>query len=65
MLRLYFAGPHFHAIPSQVITLTGGTRYNHEGATPWVDPGYTAVDAFYGPISNVAIVGEVNYAQRG
>ena len=40
-----------------VITLKGASTMSHEGATPWVDPGWTAWDNLNGDLTNQVVVG--------
>ena len=40
-----------------IITLDGSTSVTHQGATPWIDPGYTAYDLLDGVLTADVIVG--------
>lgn len=47
-------------ITKPIIVLNGADTIQHPVGTPWVDPGATASDFFFGPITPVTIFGAVN-----
>ena len=44
-----------------VVTLLGSNPMDQQGATPYVEPGYTAVSAFYGTITGSVTVAGNNF----